>query len=77
MKTAWGEITMEPQEETGMMHRNIKGCWPPQKLWRGKEGFYPESQRKDSLLTSWFWISTLQNSDRRNFSYFKPPSCGT
>ena len=43
-----------------------------QKLWRGKEGFFPRAFRGGTvLLTLWFQISSLQNCERINFCCFK------
>ena len=55
--------------------RDAKAEWLPPEARRGKEGFYPVSQRIMALLRLWFLISSLQNWKGINFCYVKPPDC--
>lgn len=44
-----------------------------QKLGKGQEGFYPESQREYGSSNILFWTSSLQDYERINCCSFKPP----
>lgn len=49
-----------------------------QKLGRNKERFYPEPQKGNmTLLTPSFQTCGLQNCERLNVCYLKPPVCDT
>ena len=53
----------------------IKECQELPKAGRGKKGFSPRAFRGGiTLLAPWFYISGCQNSERKNFSCFKPRS---
>ena len=43
-------------------------------LGRGKEGFYPESQKECGPADTLISTSSLQNCERINFCCFKPPT---
>lgn len=46
--------------------RNTKDCWKPPVAGWDKEGFFPQVFGESmALLTSWFWISSLQNWENK------------
>ena len=70
------EAGVKMEAETGVSGyrtRGIKDCQQPPEAGGGEKGFFLTAiQKSMSLPTPWFGTSSLQNTEKIHFCYFKP-----